>query len=561
MFAGTREATRAALATPALRRVQLAWSTSQIGSWGSFVALSVYAYDAGGASAVGVAAFARMVPAGLAAPLGGVLVDRHSRRNVVLWSLVVRAVLLGAIAAAVAVSAPLAVVLALAALATVAGTVHRPGQGALLTTLAETPAQLAASNANWSGLDNAAFLVGSLPGGVFIATAGVGPAFAATAALHALATAPMALVAADPVPEHRERDAAASALAEARTGIREVWTHRGLRVVVGILAISTLVEGAVDVLVVVLAIDVLELADASVGWLNACWGVGGFAGGAAALAVLRGGRLAIALAAGGLLVGLSVMAAGAASGAVMAGALIVALGVGYALIEVAGLSLLQRLSADDLLGRAFAVVEGSYWVTTGLGALAAPVAVALLGARGALVAVGAVLPIAIALRWVALAHLEAGVPVPEAQFRALRAVPAFAPLPIATVETVAQRLVPVSVPAGEAVIREGEPGERFYVVAAGRADVTLRGRPLDTRGPGEFFGEIALLRDTPRTATVTAGTDPVRYALGRDAVAAAGGAPPRPAGGGGAAGGGGPAGGGGGGGGARGPRPPPAARR
>src|SRR3954447_707505 len=106
MFAGTREATRAALATPALRRVQLAWSTSQIGSWGSFVALSVYAYDAGGASAVGAAAVVRRVPAALAAPLGGGLVNRPSRRNVVLWSLAARAALLAGIAAGVAASAP-----------------------------------------------------------------------------------------------------------------------------------------------------------------------------------------------------------------------------------------------------------------------------------------------------------------------------------------------------------------------------------------------------------------------------------------------------------------------
>src|SRR4051794_1777115 len=179
MFAGTREATRAALATPALRRVQLAWSTSQIGSWGSFVALAVYAYDAGGAVAVGAAAFARMVPAGLAAPLAGVLVDRHSRRDVLAWSVVLRAGLVGALVAGVAMDAPIELVLVAGALFTMAGTAHKPAQASLLPTLAETPTQLAASNAIWSAVDNGGFLFGSLAAGVLIATGGVGGAFAA----------------------------------------------------------------------------------------------------------------------------------------------------------------------------------------------------------------------------------------------------------------------------------------------------------------------------------------------------------------------------------------------
>src|SRR3954471_8452627 len=127
MLRAVRSAAGDALGTADLRRLQTAWATTAVGSWAFFVALAVYAYGAGGASAVGAAAFVRMVPAGLAAPLGGVLVDRHSRRNVVLWSLVIRAALLAGIAGGVAASAPLAAILALAALATLAGTVHRPG--------------------------------------------------------------------------------------------------------------------------------------------------------------------------------------------------------------------------------------------------------------------------------------------------------------------------------------------------------------------------------------------------------------------------------------------------
>src|SRR4051794_24832250 len=178
-LAGAREALAAGLSTTSLRRLQSAWGASAVGSWTFFVALAVYAYGAGGATAVGAAAFVRMVPAGLAAPLAGVLVDRHSRRDVLAWSLVARAVVLAGLFAAVAMDAPIAVVLVAAALFTIAGTAHKPAQASLLPTLAETPTQLAASNAVWSAVDNGGFLFGSLAGGVLIATGGVGGAFAA----------------------------------------------------------------------------------------------------------------------------------------------------------------------------------------------------------------------------------------------------------------------------------------------------------------------------------------------------------------------------------------------
>lgn len=516
-----------ALATAPLRRIQAAWVTSAVGSWVFFVALAVYAYDAGGAVAVGLAALVRMVPAGIAAPLAGLLVDRRSRRDVLVASLVGRALVLSALATAVAAGAPLALVLPLAALFTIASTAHRPAQAALLPGLVDTPRQLGACNAIWSGLDNGAFLVGSLIGGVLIATAGTGAAFAVTALLFALAALPVARIPRDPVPQHRERGAGASAAGEVLTGFRTVAADRPLRLVVGFLTAATVIEGIVDVLIVVVALELLDLASAGVGWLNACWGAGGLLGGIAALVLLGRGRLARGLAAGGTMVGLALIGIALVASPVVAGALLVVLGLGYALIEVAGLSLLQRLSSDDVLGRAFAVVESTYWFATGIGAMVAPALVALLGVRGALVAAGACLPLLVLLRSAALARLEAGAPVPERAFRALRAVPAFAPLALATVENVSRRVTEVHVDAGQVVIREGDAGDRFYVIAEGVAAIERGGAPLRDRGPGDFFGEIALLRDIPRTATVTARSDAVLFALDRDAFLLAISAHPR----------------------------------
>jgi predicted MFS family arabinose efflux permease len=518
-LSSVRDSLEAALATADLRRLQLAWLASATGAWVFFVALAVYAYDAYGAAGVGAAALVRMVPAGFAAPFAGMLADRVPRRDALFGALVARALILIVIAGSIAGGAPAALVLALGALFTIVATAHKPAQAALLPSLAETPRQLGASNALWSAVDNAAFLVGSLLGGLLIGVASVQSAFAVTALLFAVAALPVARIARDAVPSYRA-DAVirTGALGQAVRGFREVAADPRMRLVVGFLAASTLIEGAADVLVVIVAIQLLDLGGAGVGWLNACWGAGGLAGGIAALTLLGRGRLAAGLATGGLLVGVPLMAIAAVASPLVAGALLVVLGVGYALIEVAGLSLLQRLSAEDVLARAFSVVESSYWFTTGLGAIIAPAIVALVGVRGALVAVGACLPLVVALRWAALARFEAEAPVPEREFRALRALPAFAPLPLATVENVSRLVSEVRVAAGEVVIREGEAGDLFYVVADGALDVSRHAgaTALDPLAGGDYFGEIALLRDIPRTATVTARTDALLYALDRE---------------------------------------------
>ena len=512
-----------ALATTQLRRLQLAWTAASVGSWTFFIVLAVYAYNEGGATAVGVAALARMVPAGLVAPLAGVIVDRRSRRDVLLAITIGRALLLAGIAAAVAVAAPLAVVLALSAALTALATAHKPAQAALLPALAETPRQIAASNAVLTAVDSAGFLAGSLLGGVLVAAASVETAFLVTAGVFAAAAWPLARIPRDPIPVYREQaEDAERALEELSSGFRTVARDPSLRLVVGVASCSTFVEGAADVLVVLVAIELLDLGDAGVGWLNSPWAVGGIVGGAVAISLLGRGRLAAGLAGGCLLVGIPLLLVAALPEVAVAVAMLAILGAGYSLIETAGLTLLQRLTSDDVLGRAFAVMESSYWLTTGLGAMAAPAIVSLLGLRGALVAIGCFLPFVAALRWASLARFEAGASaIPVRAFALLRRVPAFSPLPLGTLENVSLRLAELEVPAGRVVVREGDPGDRFYVIAEGEFDVTCSRGTFPSLTDGDVFGEIALLRNVPRTATVTARTDSLVYALDRDVFLAA----------------------------------------
>jgi CRP-like cAMP-binding protein len=145
----------------------------------------------------------------------------------------------------------------------------------------------------------------------------------------------------------------------------------------------------------------------------------------------------------------------------------------------------------------------------------------VLGERTALVAAGALLPVLAALSWRALQRVDETARRPGHELDLLRAVPMFAPLPVATLEHLAASLTPVPVDAGEAVFRAGDSGDRFYLVADGEVEISLDGRAPEPLGSGGWFGEIALLRDVPRTATVTARTDSHLLALDREEFVAA----------------------------------------
>ncbi len=507
---------RGAFGTPDLRRLNLGFAGVALGQWAGLVALSVYAYNEGGVTAVGLVALAKMLPAALLSPVTSMLGDRYPRRNVLLGSATLRALCGIGLAGAVLAGMPLWAVAAFAIVQTVAGTPYRPAQAALLPQLASTPQQMAAANAVWNGIESAAFVIGALVGGWVIGGLDPGVAFAVIALPYAAAALLIAGIPRDPVPPHRERLEGARIRDEALAGYRTVLREPQLRTLVVVLTGSKLVEGAVDTLIVVVALEQLDLADAGVGYLNAVWGVGGVLGMVVALGLLHRGRLTIGLTLGCLMIGAPLVAM-AGIGTVAAAAIgLFALGIGYALVEIAGETLMQRLASDEVLARVFGVLEGTYMASTGIGAALAPVLVTALGIDGALLAVGLALPALALARRRALARYESGAAIPERPFQLLRGVPLFAPLPVAAVENLTLRLDTVGVRAGEDVIRQGDDGHRFFVIDEGRVEVLVDGTRVREEGPGEFFGEIALLHDVPRTATVRALQDVQLVALDRD---------------------------------------------
>ena len=288
-----------------------------------------------------------------------------------------------------------------------------------------------------------------------------------------------------------------------------------LRLSIGMLATISLVYGVLDVLMVVVAVELVGLGTGGVGVLNSAWGAGGTAGGIVALAILARGRFSTAMTAGAALVAvpLAVLAAAAHPLAAILGFGV--LGLGYALIDTAGQTLVQRLASDESLARAFGVAETAMALAVTAGSVLAPLLIALLGVRGALVATALVAPAVVLARRRALLALDASAVVPVRELEALRAVDVFAPLPLAVVETLALRAVPRVVFADEQVLLRGDVGTRFSVIAQGTFEVQA-GPVVRKLGPGDYFGEIALLRDVPRTAAVVAETDGLLYVLARD---------------------------------------------
>ena len=503
---------RTALGSAPLRRLLLGFAASSVGMWAFTILFALYAYAEGGATAVGVAALVRMLPCAFAAPSLAVLADRYSRRAVLLASTACQTAALVLVAAAIALDAAFAIVLVLGGLFTIASAPYRLAQGALIPRLADSPGEIAAANVALSGVDYAGFLVGSLLTGVLATTLGIDVSIAICGLPYLVCIFALTGLPHDERPEPLDSAERTHALAEIAAGVRTIWGHPEMRLVNGIYALDMLVQGMIDVLIVLTAIEMLDLGESGVGWLNSAWGVGGLAGGLVALGLLGRGRLASGVAVGCVLAGLSLTLAGLVREPTAAIAVFIALGVGFALLESALLTLTQRAAPDDVLARVFGVQETLLVLGSALGGVLAAVLVEAAGLSAALVATGLVLPVTALILRASLARLEAGVPVPQMPFARLRGLAMFSPLPVATIETLATRARVEEFPAGTEIVRQGDAGDRFYVIDDGSLTVVADGRQLALREPGECFGEIALLRDQPRMATVRSVT-PVRLVV------------------------------------------------
>jgi MFS family permease len=499
----------------ALRRIQLAWAASIIGTWAYGIAVVVYAYDQGGAKAVGVVGLARWLAAAAVSPFAALLGDRYDRRLVMVGSDLARVLLIGVAAVAAFSGWPPIIVYLIAALVGIASTAFRPAEAALIPTLARTPEELTAANVTSSTIESVGIFLGPALGGLLLATTSVGTVFLVTAG--AMLWSAVLLVGVRPVTEERaEEREAVSVLDELLAGFRAIAGQRRLRLLVALFGAQTFVSGMLNVLVVVIALELLDTGEAGVGFLNSALGVGGLLGALAAAALVGRGRLAANFGVGIFIWGLPIALVAVWPHQAFALVLLAIVGVGNTLVDVSGMTLMQRAAPEDVLARVFGVLESVLLLTIALGALVAPLLLDWLGTRGALIVAGCMLPLLVIPVWPQLTGMDRAARIPEEQLDLLRSSQIFAPLPPPTLERLAESLNEVPIEPGLVVVRQGETGDRFYLVRDGTLEVSINGRQVQTLGPGDSFGEIALLRDVPRTASVIAQSEGVLYALDRD---------------------------------------------
>ena len=488
----------------ALLRLELAWAAYNGAEWAVWVSLLVYAYGVGGATASGLMALVQLVPCIFLAPYLGALTDKRRPGRVLLGAYLLQGFAMAAVAGAILADAPAPLVFGLAVLINVGITIPRPAQSALLPSVVRAPVELTAANVVSSWMDNGSALVAPALGGVLIA---VGGPQLSIAVLAAFAFGAAALVWPVPGPPPIAGSGGGSLTTRVLHGFRVVFAQKDIRTLVVILGAQYVFVGALDVLYVVLSISVLGMGNAGAGYLNSAFGAGALAGSMIAALLVARRRLTPALIAGMITAALALGGLGVYPTVIGAFALLALAGVGRAVMDVTGRILLQRAASPDVLANVFSVLESLMNLGLALGSILVPVLVGVSGARAALVGTGIVFVAIMAFSRRGLRAVDGMADVPHVEIRLLQSIPIFSRLPAPQLEGLARALQPMKYGAGETVMSEGSPGDCYYAVARGEVRVSHAGKAVTRLTRGEGFGEIALLEEVPRTATVIA-TEP-----------------------------------------------------
>lgn len=513
-----RQGVRRALGDRNILAAQIGFACFSIVEYGTWLALLLYAFNRGGVGEAGLVAFVLLVPAALTAPFAAVLADRMEPNAALAAGFAIQAVACLLTAIAMFSAAPALIVYFAAGVFVAVLSVSRPTISAVLPAISNGPAELAAANSMAGFVETVSAFAGPALTGLILVGGSPTAVFAVSAALLALAAALAVTVstgtgAEEPVDEEEEPE---SAITEIIGGLRLLRSERSPRLLVIMLAGTWMVFGALDVAFIALAVDQLERSEAAAGLLASALGVGGIAGSLLSFALVGRRRLSLPTAVAVLAIGLPIMALAATESLLLILLLLAVSGLGDAIVDVAGRTLLQGLAAEDTLARVFGVLEGLGTAALALGSVGFSLIALWAGLPTALLVTGAILPILLVLQFGRLLAIDRQRPdVDPLVLNLVRNIPIFAPLPAFRVEQLLLNLRAAEIGPGRVVFNKGDYGDQLYLVAAGSAIVELENRRV-IHERGGFFGEIALLRNQPRMATVRAGDDGlVVYALER----------------------------------------------
>lgn len=532
---------------PGLRRVNLAFAGSAIGDWAYATAIAVWAYGVGGVTAVGVFGTVRLALMAIASPFTATLADRYSRKMIMIGCDITRGSIIAVNAVLIWKEAPPAIIFTLAAITAIVATPFRPAVAALLPSLVDSPEELTASNGTTSTIESLAIFVGPAIGGLLLTVASIpvvglfdvltfvwsallvsrivvthGDKVAVTVpdtVEAAGTTVPDAVGATGPAATE-PAEVKESYFQEVTAGFRSIASSRDLTMISLVYCAQTVVAGASAVFSIEIAVQLTDFGANGVGYLDSAFGVGAILGGFVAIGRAATRKLATDFGVGVVFWALPLLLVAVLPQAAPAFLAMAVIGFANPIVDVNASTILQRLTPDAVLGRVFGALDTGLITGMALGSMLMPLLIHFTGLRWSLAILGLGISIVVLPAFPRFRRLDVLLGEPEG-LPLLRTVPLFSPLEPQRLEAIARQLGRREVAAGEVVIQEGEPGDRFYIVESGRTTATHDGRTLSSQGPGDPFGEIALLRDVPRTATVTADEASVLLYLERDAFLAA----------------------------------------
>jgi len=488
-----------------MRRVMAALTAFAITEHGSWLAVMVLAYRRGGVGETGVVLFAMLAPSGLLAPLAATRLARLGGRRALVGGFLAQATFMALTGLALELGANALITYAAALTASISLVLTRPATASLLPSMARTVQELTAANATVGLVATLGLFIGPALAGAVLATWSISGVFFSVAILMTAAAILTAGIAERPTDLDEAED-----LVETMPNDPEEPAvsadSSSTRIVIALLSLVFFTVGVLDVAFVASAVELIGRSEATAGALSAAFGFGALAGAALSLGLVGRRRLTPAIALAGTTCGMSVVALSFGESLGVAIALLALAGAGRALADVAGRTMLQGLSSDDVLARVFGILEGISMFAIAFGALAFAALTEVFGLRAALVTSGTLLPAGIVVMLAPLMKIDRQRPTVDASLVSiLRATPVFGPLPAYAVEQVLANLGHQEFVANEQILEIGEISHTIFFVMGGTATV-MQPNDVDIElSTGDYFGEIALLFDRPRTATVVAG--------------------------------------------------------